>query len=114
MLLSGNLPFAAVYSWSFVLSVVSRREVYNPVVDVPRISDTDDAVTERQFEVWRRMTDGEKLQMNEAVRQLAIAGIKQRYPDASPLEQFLRLAQTTLGDELARKAYPELATLDNK
>jgi hypothetical protein len=85
-------------------------------VSLPRLSDTDDAVMERQFEAWRRMTDGQKLelvlQMNRTVRQLAIAGIRQRYPDATPREQFLRLAQATLGDDLARKAYPDLATLD--
>lgn len=85
-------------------------------MSLPRISDTDDAITERQFEGWRRMTDAQKLelalQMSETVRQLAIAGIRQRYPDATPREQFLRLARATLGDELARKAYPDLAALD--
>jgi hypothetical protein len=54
------------------------------------------------------------LQMNETVRQLAIAGVRQRYPHAGKREQFLRLAQVTLGDELARKAYPELAALESK
>jgi hypothetical protein len=84
----------------------------------PRISDTDDAVKDRQFDAWRRMTDAQKvelvLQMNETVRQLAIAGVRQRYPHADAREQFLRLAQATLGDELARKAYPDLVTLDGK
>lgn len=64
------------------------------------------------------MPAGEKLrlvlQMNATVRQLALAGIKQRYPGAGARERFLRLAQLTLGDELARKAYPDLDTLDGK
>jgi hypothetical protein len=47
-----------------------------------------------------------------AVRQLAMAGVRQRYPAASSREQFLRLAQVTLGNELARKAYPEIEALD--
>ena len=64
------------------------------------------------------MSDAQKLhvvlQMNETVRQLAIAGVRQRYPNAGPREQFLRLAQVSLGDELARKVYPELDALDSR
>lgn len=82
------------------------------------MSDTDDDVAERQVAAWRRLTAAEKLrlvlQMNATVRQLAVAGIKQRYPRAGPRERFLRLAQLTLGYELARKAYPDLDTLDGK
>ncbi len=52
------------------------------------------------------MTPAEKvtlvMQMNAAVRDLAMAGGRERYANASPREQFLRLAQVTLGDELAR------------
>lgn len=62
------------------------------------------------------MSDAEKLalamSMSAAVRRLALAGVKQRHPDASPREQFLRLAIVTLGEDLARKAYPEIAQLD--
>lgn len=62
------------------------------------------------------MTPAEKLElvmrMNAAVRELALAGVRERYPNASPREQFLRRAQATLGDELARKAYPEIAALE--
>jgi hypothetical protein len=43
---------------------------------------------------------------------MARAGIRHRYPDAGPREQFLRLAVLLLGDGLARQAYPDLATLD--
>jgi hypothetical protein len=43
---------------------------------------------------------------------LAMAGIRQRHPDASPHEQRLRLALITLGPELARAAFPDAATLD--
>ena len=82
----------------------------------PLAADTDAEVEERQFEAWRTMTPAQKvtlvLQMSATVRQLAAAGVVQRYPRASAREQFLRLAQVTLGDDLARKAYPELQTLD--
>jgi hypothetical protein len=84
----------------------------------PLALDTDADIEARQIEAWRRMTPAEKLtlvmQMNAAVRELAMAGVRQRYPDASPREQFLRLAQVTLGDELARAAYPELNDLDQQ
>lgn len=52
------------------------------------------------------------VETNAAVRDLAMAGVRDRYPHASPREQFLRLAQITLGDELAGAAYPELNDLD--
>ena len=62
------------------------------------------------------MTAAEKAAMvtglTEAVYKLARAGIRHRYPNASPREQFLRLAIVSLGPDLARKAYPEIAQLD--
>lgn len=50
--------------------------------------------------------------LTQAAYDLALAGIRQRYPAASPREQFLRLAVVTLGFDLARKAYPEVDQLD--
>jgi hypothetical protein len=41
-----------------------------------------------------------------------MAGIRLRHPDASPREQFLRLALVTLGHDLARRAYPDLDGFD--
>ncbi len=52
--------------------------------------------------------------LTRAVLDLARAGVRDRYPDASPREQFLRLALVTLGEELATKAYPEIAALDRR
>jgi hypothetical protein len=46
--------------------------------------------------------------LTQAVYELARAGIRQRYPNATPREQFLRLAIVSLGADLARKAYPEI------
>ncbi|HQZ39452.1 MAG TPA: hypothetical protein PLH72_10475 [Vicinamibacterales bacterium] len=84
----------------------------------PLAHDTDAAIEVRQIEAWRRMTPEQKLtlvaQMTAAVRDLALAGVRERFPEASPREQFLRLAQVTLGDALARQAYPELEQLDPK
>ena len=50
--------------------------------------------------------------LTQAAWELAHAGVRYRYPNASPREQFLRLAIVTLGPELAKKAYPEIARLD--
>lgn len=64
------------------------------------------------------MTPAEKARLivatSQAARDLALAGIRDRYPDATPREQFLRLAILTLGRELAGRAYPEIDRLDLK
>ena len=90
--------------------------VYNPTVDTPLARDTAPDIEQRQIDSWRQMTASQKLRLvvstSATVRQLAMAGVRQRYPAASSREQFLRLAQVTLGEELARKAYPEIETLD--
>jgi len=85
-------------------------------VDAPLARDTEPAIEQRQIDGWRRLSPADKLalvmRMNANVRQLAMAGVRQRYPAALPREQFLRLAQVTLGDELARKVYPEIDALE--
>ncbi len=49
---------------------------------------------------------------SRAVRDLAIAGLRERYPQASERELVARYAAVTLGRELARRAYPELDRLE--
>jgi hypothetical protein len=69
-----------------------------------------------QVERWRQMSPAEKAAivsgLTQAAYDLALAGIRSRYPDASPREQFLRLALITLGPDLARRAYPEIDATD--
>lgn len=64
----------------------------------------------------RSMTAAEKLDlalaMSRTVRDLAVAGIRQRHPQASPREVLLRLAVVQHGRSLAMAAYPEIADLD--
>lgn len=78
----------------------------------PLADDTPRDIEQRQIEAWRRMTPMEKadlvVALSQAARDLALAGIRYRYPLASPREQFLRLAMLTLGADLARRAYPEI------
>lgn len=52
------------------------------------------------------------LQMSRTVRDLALAGVRSRFPNASPREQTLRLAVVVLGAELALAAYPEVSSLE--
>lgn len=47
-------------------------------------------------------------QMNQTVRILALSGLRQRYPQASPEELNRRLADLLLGPKLAQKAYGQL------
>lgn len=82
----------------------------------PLAADTAPDVERRQIDGWQRMSPAEKAAivsgLTQAAYELALAGVRSRYPDASPREHFLRLALVTLGPELARKAYPDIDTLD--
>jgi hypothetical protein len=77
--------------------------------------DTSPEIERRQIERWRAMTPAEKAAivsgLTRASFEMARAGVRHRHPDASPREQFLRLAIVTLGAELAARAYPEVAEL---
>ena len=60
----------------------------------------------RQMPSWRKMAlmDG----MWQMVKMLALAGLRQRYPDDTPAQQRRRLADLLLGPELATRAYGPL------
>jgi hypothetical protein len=45
---------------------------------------------------------------------MALAGIRQRHPQASARECVLRLARLKLGPELARRVYPDLGDLSDR
>ena len=72
-------------------------------------SDTDPKIEQMQIELIRRMPTWRKMSMvdglNEAVKNLAITGIKQRNPAATPEQIHRMLADLILGSELARKVY---------
>jgi hypothetical protein len=77
--------------------------------------DTDPEVEEAQIQRWRAMPSFEKARLIVGLCQsadaLALAGIKHRYPAASPQESFLRLAMLKLGRDLACRAYPDAMQL---
>ncbi len=57
----------------------------------------------RQMPPWRKLAlVGE---MNQTVRALALAGLRQRYPADTPAMRRCRLADLLLGPELAARAY---------
>ncbi|MEO7157988.1 MAG: hypothetical protein ABI039_10520 [Vicinamibacterales bacterium] len=81
----------------------------------PLAADTAWEIEARQVTAWRAMTPAQKADLisgiSVAVRDLARAGVRHRFPEASPREQFLRLAILTLGLDLARRAYPDIDAL---
>jgi len=89
---------------------------YNRAVASKLLSaDTSPDIERLQIDRWRRMSAAEKAAvvsgLTQATFDLARAGIRHRHPDASPREQFLRLAILTLGLDLARKVYPDIDQL---
>ena len=66
------------------------------------------------FKLWRETPAWRKLEMmeslNKGARQLALLGLRQRFPDASPEELQRRLASILLGEALASRVYGPLPT----
>lgn len=61
------------------------------------------------FRLWREAPAWRKLEMmedlNRTARQLALVGLRRRFPEASPTELQRRLAAMLLGEELAARVY---------
>jgi hypothetical protein len=72
-------------------------------------ADTHPKMEALQIELIRRMPSWKKISivdgLNETVKTLAISGIKQRHPNATPEQIRRQLAELTLGAELALKVY---------
>ena len=77
--------------------------------------DTAPDIERRQVDAWRRMSAIEKAAvvtgLTRAAFAMTSAGVRHRYPGASPREHFLRVALVVLGPDLARLAYPDAARL---
>lgn len=73
-------------------------------------SDTPTHIEAKQIEIIRRMPTWKKMalvdELNEMVKTLALIGIQERHPNATPQEIRRLLAEQMLGSELARKVYP--------
>jgi hypothetical protein len=85
------------------------------VVQTPLSLDTPPDIERRQVAAWREMSAAQKavliIGLSRASYAMTWAGVRQRHPDASPREQFLRVAVVVLGPELAVLAYPDAATV---
>jgi hypothetical protein len=71
--------------------------------------DTDEATERKLIELTRQMSDDKKLRLLfsqiETGRQLSLAGLKNRYPWASPEELKKRYAALVLNRETVMKVY---------
>ena len=74
-----------------------------------RPTDTSAEAERVQIEILRAMPSWRKMQLwndlNMAMRQVALEGLRQRFPSALPEELRRRLATILLGPELAAQAY---------
>ena len=72
-------------------------------------ADTAPEVETILFKMWRETPTWRKLELleglNRTARQLALAGLRQRHPNASEKELRHRLAILILGEELATQVY---------
>lgn len=72
-------------------------------------ADTDEATERKLIELTRAMSDEKKLSllfsMIETGRQLSFAGLKNRYPQASPEDLKKRYAALVLDRETVMKVY---------
>lgn len=72
-------------------------------------SDTHPKMEALQIQFIRRMPAWKKLSivddLNETVKAMAVSGIRERHPNATPQEVRRMLAGLMLGEELARKVY---------
>ena len=74
--------------------------------------DTHPAIERLQIERLRQMPSWRKMalmaEMNQSVRTLALAGLRQRHPDDTPAQRRRRLADLVLGPQLAACVYGPL------
>jgi len=79
----------------------------------PYYSDTHPKMEALQVQLLRTAPPWRKMEMlaalNASARALALAGLRQRYPQAGEAELRRRLADLLLGPDLARKVCGELS-----
>jgi hypothetical protein len=75
----------------------------------PAVSDTTPEARRLQIDLFRHMTFADKARvvrdLTRTADMLALAGARQRHPDASDRELLVQLAAVRLGSDLAFRAY---------
>jgi hypothetical protein len=89
---------------------------YNPFMSAALLSeDTAPEAEQVQVDLWRSMSPLQKARLasdlSRGVRELTLVGIRARHPGIGSEEQFLRLAQMTLGTAMTRRVYPNAEEL---
>jgi len=86
-----------------------------------RLTDTSADAERVQIEILRAMPSWRKFQLwndlNMAMRHVALEGLRNRFPSASPAELQRRLATLLLGSDLAAQVYgpePDPPTIGTK
>ena len=78
--------------------------------------DTSPEIEQLQIDRLRQMPPWRKLEllseMNRTVHTLALAGLRQRYPQESPVQHRRRLADLLLGTELAARVFGPMPEAD--
>jgi hypothetical protein len=79
-------------------------------------SDTHPKMEALQIQLLRQVPPWRKMEMlvslNAAARELALAGLRRRYPNASDAWLRRRLADILLSEDLAKKVYGELESVE--
>jgi len=100
---------------SELYAAVGARRYNRAMATTPLSRDTSPEIEQRQIDAWRRMSPADKAAtitaLTRAAYALTWAGVRQRHPDATPRELFLRTAIVVLGRELASAAYPDAGPL---
>lgn len=72
-------------------------------------ADTHPEIEALQIEIIRRMPAWKKFLvvegLNEMVKEMAVSGLKERHPEATPQQIHRMLAELMLGPDLAQKVY---------
>jgi hypothetical protein len=76
------------------------------------VNDTSRAARSRYHELLRALTVEERLgtvvRLSEAVRDMALAGIYQAHPEATPEQRSALLAERLYGTDVARRLYGDV------
>jgi hypothetical protein len=79
-------------------------------------ADTDPVAYQLQQQIYLRLGGAERMaiafRLSDAVKRLAISGIRQRHPDYADAQVQQAFARLRLGDALVRAIWPDRALVD--